>query len=194
VCVELMASWCDSGSLYHHLAGICICPDTVLKIFSWCGCRLKLGVMIGLDETVASARISRYEGGVHEPPISTARALAEALGVPLGYLYCDDDRLAEIILAASELPGTTRRRCWSLCVSVCSNCAQPPENEGRQPLKRPRPQRRSTRSQVSVTTSGVCRPGRFAQMLYCQAKAFIACKSDTSAIRLYDSLRSCKNQ
>ena len=64
----------------------------------------KLGVMIGLDETVASARISRYEGGVHEPPISTSRALAEALSVPLGYLYCDDDRLAEIILAASELP------------------------------------------------------------------------------------------
>lgn len=64
----------------------------------------KLGVMIGLDETVASARISRYEGGVHEPPIHTARALADALGVPLGYLYCDNERLAQIILAASELP------------------------------------------------------------------------------------------
>lgn len=65
----------------------------------------KLGVKIGLDETVASARISRYESGVHEPPIKTARDIAQALGVPLGYLYCDDDRLAEIILAASELPG-----------------------------------------------------------------------------------------
>lgn len=64
----------------------------------------KLGVMIGLDETVASARMSRYESGVHAPPISTARALAEVLGVPLAYLYCDDDRLAQIVLAASELP------------------------------------------------------------------------------------------
>ncbi len=64
----------------------------------------KLGVMIGLDETVASARISRYESGVHQPPINTARSLAEALGVPLGYLYCDDDRLAQIILAVNELP------------------------------------------------------------------------------------------
>ncbi len=64
----------------------------------------KLGVEIGLDETVASARISRYESGIHEPPIKTARLLADALQVPLGYLYCDDDRLAEIILAASELP------------------------------------------------------------------------------------------
>ena len=64
----------------------------------------KLGVMIGLDEHTASARISRYESGIHEPPLQTARSLAEALGVPLGYLYCDDDRLAQIILAASELP------------------------------------------------------------------------------------------
>lgn len=75
----------------------------------------KLGVMIGLDETVASARISRYESGVHEPPISIARALAEALGVPLGYLYCDDDRLAQIILAASELPASDQE---SLLISL----------------------------------------------------------------------------
>ena len=65
----------------------------------------KLGVLIGLDEHTASARISRYESGIHEHPIKTARDMAEALGVPLGYLYCDDDRLAEIILAASELPA-----------------------------------------------------------------------------------------
>lgn len=64
----------------------------------------KLGVKIGLDETVASARMSRYESGIHEPPVKTARDIAQALGVPLGYLYCDDDLLAEIILAASELP------------------------------------------------------------------------------------------
>jgi transcriptional regulator with XRE-family HTH domain len=64
----------------------------------------KLGVRIGLDEQTASARISRYESGVHEPPVRTARALAEALGVPLGYLYCDDDRLAAIMLAVGQLP------------------------------------------------------------------------------------------
>ena len=65
----------------------------------------KLGVQIGLDETVASARMSRYESGIHEPPIQTARDISQALGVPLGYLYCDDERLAAIILAASELPA-----------------------------------------------------------------------------------------
>lgn len=70
----------------------------------------KLGVQIGLDETVASARMSRYESGLHEPPIKTARDIAHALGVPLGYMYCDDERLAEIILAASELPAADQEQ------------------------------------------------------------------------------------
>ena len=70
----------------------------------------KLGVKIGLDEAVASARMSRYESGVHEPPLKTPRDIAHALGVPLGYLYCDDDRLAEIILAASELPAADQEQ------------------------------------------------------------------------------------
>ncbi len=64
----------------------------------------KLGVKIGLDESVASARMSRYETARHEPSAQTAKAIAQALSVPLVYLYCEDDRLAEIILAASELP------------------------------------------------------------------------------------------
>lgn len=70
----------------------------------------KLGVLIGLDEQTASARISRYESGIHEPPVSTARSLAEALGVPLGYLYCDDDRMAGIILAVAALPPEDQER------------------------------------------------------------------------------------
>jgi len=70
----------------------------------------KLGVAIGLDETTASARISRYETGVHEPPIATARLLAEALRVPLAFLYCTEDDLAVIMLAASRMSAAERRR------------------------------------------------------------------------------------
>lgn len=73
----------------------------------------KLGVIIGLDESVASARISRYENGVHEPSVSTARALAEALGVPLSYLYCDNDLLAELILIINELPESDQEHLLS---------------------------------------------------------------------------------
>ncbi len=68
----------------------------------------QLGVMIGLDESSASARMSRYETGVHEPPVATARLLALVLRVPLAYLYCDDDDLAEIILNVSQLSPVDR--------------------------------------------------------------------------------------
>ncbi|MGD7198332.1 helix-turn-helix domain-containing protein [Ralstonia pseudosolanacearum] len=57
-----------------------------------------LGVEIGLDETTASARISRYESGVHEPPFEIAQKLAKVLRVPTAYLYCDNDALARFLL------------------------------------------------------------------------------------------------
>lgn len=59
----------------------------------------KLGVEIGLDETSASARISRYESGVHQPPVEIAQKLAKVLKVPTAYLYCDNDELAEFLLS-----------------------------------------------------------------------------------------------
>lgn len=63
----------------------------------------KVGVAIGIDESASRARISRYELGTHEPPIKTARLIAEALGVSLAYLYCEDDELAELLLALEAL-------------------------------------------------------------------------------------------
>lgn len=63
----------------------------------------RVGVAIGIDESTARTRISRYELGVHQPPEETALLLAKVLGVPHAYLHCENDRLAEIILATSEL-------------------------------------------------------------------------------------------
>ncbi|MBY4731769.1 MULTISPECIES: helix-turn-helix domain-containing protein [Cupriavidus] len=63
----------------------------------------KLGVAIGLDETTASARISRYETGIHEPPVAIARKLAMVLKIPTAYLYCDQDELAEFLLCWTYL-------------------------------------------------------------------------------------------
>ena len=57
----------------------------------------KVGVLIGIDESSARARISRYELGTHEPPLKTARQIANALGVPLAYLYCDEEDLAMLL-------------------------------------------------------------------------------------------------
>ena len=63
----------------------------------------KLGVLIGLDEGCSSARISRYESGVHHPPLKTLEMMAKALKVPLPYLFCEDDQLATAILFLSRL-------------------------------------------------------------------------------------------
>lgn len=68
----------------------------------------KLGVMIGLDEGCSSARMSRYENGVHEPPFIIAEQLAKVLGLSASYFYCSDDRLAEIILHYSKLSKKER--------------------------------------------------------------------------------------
>lgn len=69
----------------------------------------KLGVLIGLEESSSSARISRYETGVHEPPVRTAKRIALALKVPLAFLYCDDDVLAAILLQAHRMSKDARR-------------------------------------------------------------------------------------
>lgn len=63
----------------------------------------KLGVMIGLDESCSSARISRYETGVHEPAFNIACKLAHALNVDVAYFYCEDDWLANAVLKLQTL-------------------------------------------------------------------------------------------
>lgn len=57
-----------------------------------------LGVLIGLDEGCSSARISRYETGIHEPPFETANYIADALQLPVTYFYCQQDEVAKILL------------------------------------------------------------------------------------------------
>lgn len=68
----------------------------------------KLGIMIGLDEGCSSARMSRYENGVHEPPFLIAEQIAKVLGLSACYFYCSDERLAEIILNYSTLSDVER--------------------------------------------------------------------------------------
>ena len=63
----------------------------------------KLGVLIGLDEGCASARISRYESGKHQPPLKTVQLLAQKLNVPTAFLFCEDDLIAEVILKLGRL-------------------------------------------------------------------------------------------
>lgn len=73
----------------------------------------KVGVLIGIDESSARARISRYELGTHEAPVKTARHIAEALGVPLAYLYCEDDEVALLLVALKALKPLARKQILS---------------------------------------------------------------------------------
>lgn len=62
-----------------------------------------VGIKAGLDPSVASTRINRYELGVHEPDMATIQRLADTLAVPTAYLFAEDDRLARMILAFDKL-------------------------------------------------------------------------------------------
>jgi transcriptional regulator with XRE-family HTH domain len=70
----------------------------------------KIGVAIGIDESSSRARISRYELGVHEPPLPTTKLIAGTLGVPLAYMYCEDDSVAALLLALHKLKPAARER------------------------------------------------------------------------------------
>lgn len=60
--------------------------------------QMQLGVLAQIEEYSASARINQYERGKHMPDFKTAERLAEALAVPLPYLYARDEKLAQLIL------------------------------------------------------------------------------------------------
>jgi len=83
----------------------------------------QLGVSIGLDEGSSSARMSRYETGVHEPPFSIAQSLAKVLKVPVAYFYCDDDRLAEFLVLYQSLDASQRRALRTFAAELGSGVA-----------------------------------------------------------------------
>ena len=64
----------------------------------------QLGILAGIDEFSASARMNQYERGKHVPDLSTITRIAAALEIPVAYLFADDDRLARLIEVFSSLP------------------------------------------------------------------------------------------
>lgn len=70
----------------------------------------KLGVMAGIAEESASARMNQYEQGIHLPDLGLASRLADAVDVPLAYLFCTEDDLARLLLAAHSLSPEQRQQ------------------------------------------------------------------------------------
>ncbi|MGR2856575.1 helix-turn-helix transcriptional regulator [Erwinia sp. 1181_3] len=57
----------------------------------------KLGVLAGIDEATASARMNQYERGIPVPDFELMCRLAEVLSVPSCYFYTVEDELAELV-------------------------------------------------------------------------------------------------
>ncbi|WP_055018161.1 helix-turn-helix domain-containing protein [Pseudoalteromonas sp. P1-25] len=62
-----------------------------------------LGISIGLDPSSASGRMNHYEKGRHTPDLQTLKRLAEKLGVPLNYFFCETEDMAELVLFFNSL-------------------------------------------------------------------------------------------
>lgn len=69
-----------------------------------------LGILVGFDPSSASSRMNHYEKGRHVPDIETLRRIAEELGVPLNYFFCDDNVTAELALLISRMSDNERRQ------------------------------------------------------------------------------------
>jgi transcriptional regulator with XRE-family HTH domain len=70
----------------------------------------ELGIRAGIDESSASPRINQYETGKHTPDYNTLAQLAKVLKKPVPYFYCEDDRLAQLILAYDKLSAKAKNQ------------------------------------------------------------------------------------
>ncbi|ELW9226502.1 helix-turn-helix domain-containing protein [Morganella morganii] len=69
----------------------------------------KLGILAGIDEASASARMNQYEKGKHTPDFNTVEKFAKVLDIPVPYFYTDDDLLAEIIINYKKIAGKDKK-------------------------------------------------------------------------------------
>ncbi|TMO72016.1 helix-turn-helix domain-containing protein [Pseudoalteromonas aurantia] len=68
----------------------------------------KLGLALGMEPNTASARMNQYEKGKHAPDFTTMKRIADELGVPVAYFYCEEDDLAELICAWNNVEQAER--------------------------------------------------------------------------------------
>ncbi|MDO6524730.1 helix-turn-helix transcriptional regulator [Motilimonas sp. 1_MG-2023] len=64
----------------------------------------ELGIRVGMDLGSASGRMNHYEKGRHTPDIQTLKRLAEKLGVPINYFFCENDLAATLACLIDKLP------------------------------------------------------------------------------------------
>lgn len=68
----------------------------------------QLGIRLGMEQSTASARMNQYEKGKHAPDYQTMQRIAQELGYPVAYFYCDE-LLAELICMMAKLSEEKQR-------------------------------------------------------------------------------------
>lgn len=69
----------------------------------------KLGILAGIDEASASARMNQYEKGKHTPDFNTVMKFAKVLNIPVPFFYTDDNQLAEMIITYALLTENDKK-------------------------------------------------------------------------------------
>jgi transcriptional regulator with XRE-family HTH domain len=67
-----------------------------------------LGIRIGMEPSSASGRMNHYEKGRHTPDIDTLKRIADELGVPLNYFFCENEVTAELARLVANM--TTKQQ------------------------------------------------------------------------------------
>ena len=63
----------------------------------------ELGLRLGMEAGTASARMNHYEKGKHTPDFNTLKAIADELGVPVAYFFCESDKMAELVCIFNQM-------------------------------------------------------------------------------------------
>lgn len=85
------------------------------------------------------ALLEHFESALSEATLSNVRRRADALGIPVAYLYADNADLAEVILAFGLLPESEQRRLaleLKARVSPPAACTRPARKARTTPRKR----------------------------------------------------------
>lgn len=65
-----------------------------------------LGIRIGMEPSSASGRMNHYEKGRHIPDIDTLKRMADELGVPINYFFCENELTAELARLIANMTET----------------------------------------------------------------------------------------
>lgn len=85
-----------------------------------------VGIAAAVNHSGASTRFNRYEKGVYEPDMETMARIADALNVPLLWLFTSDENLAELILNFATLSSDSQLRLLDVSRQMLST--SPDEN------------------------------------------------------------------